>query len=381
MREAFDAAFNHQNLCCTIPSQDPAVQNSPFVPYDPADFEPVVLFELPVFGDVSIVKNGVTASYYSDDPDTKDQKTGEIIKGDRFQGKPTSTGTQFETNDPTKVALNVELQKKFPVGSFIKITRDGKELIAEVDDVKGAKGVDLPKAGADILGIDAEGVAKVSVQLMKPKGCPDVNLARDGHFLDQCYPDGETRLVWTLPSPTFKFRPGDRQGLVPFFWNTWQIADRLNELGLNKGIARLKVVSEYINETGFPYKQYQATFGPFASVEEAQRVANEYGKFCDKFECAPEERAAVAWESSTMILYQRKWTPPQDSMQARYHGDARETFTASIPVPVAAEAEIASSIMFYHVELGGLSPNEWQIVNDKSLFYFNNEPYFAQYHK
>lgn len=127
--------YDHKNLC-TRPAVDPVFSSSPYVPYKPADFSTEPARE----------KN-VTATWYADEKN-----------GTEWQGHLTSTGELFNTYDYT-AALNSSHFKKFPLGSYVRVTSSVPEtkpqsVIVKITDTKGDGGIDLSKAAWRALDID-----------------------------------------------------------------------------------------------------------------------------------------------------------------------------------------------------------------------------------
>ena len=174
----FDAGFRHRNLFNDRFDEDIVLQNNFFQAYNPSDFVTVGREDQP------IQEKGVRATWYADEKD-----------GTEWHGKLTATETQYNAY-AFDVALNKSLHHKFPLGSYIRITRkindndgniiDTRDVIVRVTDVKGGEGIDLSKAAANILGIT--GTGSVTLELLKPKDSENINPGKSRHPMAKCYP-------------------------------------------------------------------------------------------------------------------------------------------------------------------------------------------------
>ncbi len=308
IKRLFRAAFDHRKLYDDQFDRDINLRHNIFEKYELSEFIPFLKRGKPV------VKKEVRASWYADEKD-----------GTEWQGKLTATETQFNTY-AYDVALHASLHRKFPLGSFVKVTRQvegeekPREIIVRVTDVKGNKGIDLSKAAANYLGI--RGWKPVTLQRMQPKRCEKTN-GKKKHPLASCYQE-EVKVHWSgNRSKEFDGRRGryDRDDFRSFNRFAWQVFDRIGELGLNQGLVRPEVFG--VRRPGTDQQmQWLLAAGPFAGVDEAVAYAGKYCLYCDEFDCSSAEEAAITQECGGMKIYQHSWY--NKAQVARYRRPKRE---------------------------------------------------------
>ena len=107
----------------------------------------LALAAIAVQGQPSVGADQVRASWY----------------GQAYRGKPTASGERFDPSDHTAA------HPTLPFGTLLEISRGGRSVVVRVNDrgpFGGGRGIDLSEAAARSLGLLAEGVAEVLVDVI-----------------------------------------------------------------------------------------------------------------------------------------------------------------------------------------------------------------------
>lgn len=96
-------------------------------------------------------------------------RTGEASwYGSRYQGRTTASGEPFDMNALTAA------HKRLPFGTMVKVTNlaNKRSLVVRINDrgpYKRGRIIDLSRRGADLLGFEHQGTAKVRVTVLQTK--------------------------------------------------------------------------------------------------------------------------------------------------------------------------------------------------------------------
>lgn len=170
--------------------------------------------------------------------------------GPQFHGKLTASGERFDMNALTCA------HKRLPFGTVLRVTyvKTGKSVRVVVNDrgpfVRG-RDLDLSRAAARNIGLDADGVGRVRVEV----------LGRDERY--GMYGDGDSIQV-----PVSARSHGGPFTVQVGAFRDKENADHLRE-GLELNYARVYLMEKWVNGSRF----YRVRVGKFASVEKAEQYA------------------------------------------------------------------------------------------------------------
>ena len=88
--------------------------------------------------------------------------------GSRYQGKSTASGEAFDMNALTAA------HRRLPFGTMVQVTNlsNKRSLVVRINDrgpYKRGRIIDLSRRGADLLGFEHKGVAKVRVKVLRSR--------------------------------------------------------------------------------------------------------------------------------------------------------------------------------------------------------------------
>ena len=204
--------------------------------------------------------------------------------GDEFQGKPTANGEIFDLNGVSAAHKTLQM----PVEVRVTNLDNGRSIVARVNDrgpFVNNRIIDMSRRGAQLLGYEREGTARVRVQVIPPgggvavAGAPAFIAAKPVTAADErtaaaAAPLGKVAAQALPPPPGVAQAPAPAKGTVATAARTPSVLSPPTPTAAAVGTA-----AEKVTVTAVPKTQIYVQAGAFTRFDNANRLKAQLGSF------------------------------------------------------------------------------------------------------